>query len=346
MIVASNDCQETIAETAHSSLGDIRSTTPVEVTEATDTLPPLEERLKKIKSVKLRLPMTDSEDVGPKAKKQGSGIEKANGKYKVSWSEDTGNRVRGVPLKETYPQAPDAKKVCRSIHPTLSYPIGLSFQSTTSCNRCANAFKTGVYVCRISQLPDRKGKCEKCFLDAQRCSLQDVPLGSNSGPVIRGSGSTIVIGKRNRDQSPICLGSDGEEASLTKKKARYGRWCSSFMYDERLHILEGTAPSTITIKSAASSSSRSLSFPAGGVYLDCVFIPPVFTAGYVALPKARTGPSITQLTASAEMLQEDIERRQAVIQSHLALLRSAKTELRRIENQLDIQYSKGRGNGE
>lgn len=148
---------------------------------------------------------------------------------------------------------------------------------------------------------------------------------------MRASRATIVIGRPNSDHFPTSLGSDGE------KKARYGE-SSSFTCKSCLYILEVSALSTTTKQSNTASSSRSPVFPAGGVYLDCVLIPPVSTAGYTPLPKIPRGPSIPRLEASVKELQEDIEICEAIIQSHLVLLRSAKVELRRIENQLEFQY--------
>lgn len=78
----------------------------------TELSPPLAGCLRNIKRVKLRLPKTDCTGIGSEVRNMANGPEKATKKNKVSWSQDTGKMTRGLPLKETYPQAPDAQKVC------------------------------------------------------------------------------------------------------------------------------------------------------------------------------------------------------------------------------------------
>lgn len=81
--------------------------------------------------------------------------------------------------------------------------------------------------------------------------------------------------------------------------------------------------------SAGASSCRSLKFPAGGVYLDYVDVPPLHMT-----------PSVHQLEQSVELLNDDIVRAKAVIKSELVLVKIAEKELRRIMGELQEEYTK------
>ncbi len=55
--------------------------------------------------------------------------------------------------------------------------------------------------------------------------------------------------------------------------------------------------------------------------------------------------SIVGLKASMEWLKSDIEKRQGIIDSHYSLLRTAKSELERINGQLAEMKAKMKGKG-
>ncbi len=57
------------------------------------------------------------------------------------------------------------------------------------------------------------------------------------------------------------------------------------------------------------------------------------------------GQSIVGLKASMEWLKSDIEKRRGIIDSHYSLLRTAKSELERINGQLAERKAKMKGKG-
>lgn len=100
------------------------------------------------------------------------------------------------------------------------------------CDRCENGFVTGVYVCRKSQLPDRGGKCEKCFNDVKGCSFQHICNMSTTNPHETSSNAPYVSKempfkrKRDRSSSLFTMGSSRDTSSSPKKKVKFSKWLS------------------------------------------------------------------------------------------------------------------------
>lgn len=109
------------------------------------------------------------------------------------------------------------------------------------CQRCDAGFARNVWVCRKSEIPNRNGKCEKCFHDHKGCSFQNAHINVNSESDNEASSSrseppraidsppelpraASLSRKRNREKMPILMDCDSDESTPWSKKPNYGEY--------------------------------------------------------------------------------------------------------------------------
>jgi hypothetical protein len=140
--------------------------------------------------------------------------------------------------------------------------------------------------------------------------------------VSENSKATTAAEKRQREKSPIELDSDSDDSEPVPKKTKSCK-SPSPLHMQHISLLLNSIPAKSMQPSEAAPSSRPAAVASRRVVDDFEEIPKTAKA------------SVVGLETSAGFFREEIARREAIIESNKAILRSAKSEFLRVKALLE-----------